>query len=77
MMMRVGGTGYILRRQAHRMLLHHEKVGWPNTCSNLIIRGVGGGYMNGGVGNCSWQFWWELYLRAKVVKVHGSYAMAW
>jgi hypothetical protein len=74
---KVGGIEYILRRQANKRLLHHEKVGWPNTCSNLVIGGVGSGYMSGGVGSCLRQFWWELYLRAKVGKKHGSYARAW
>jgi hypothetical protein len=50
---RAGGIRYILKRQAYgKRLLHHEKVGRPNT-SNPITRGVGGGYIIGGVNSCS------------------------
>lgn len=36
--------------------------------SNLVIRIMGGGNINGGAGDYSRQFWWALYLRAKVGK---------
>jgi hypothetical protein len=49
-------------------------VGWPNM-SSLVTWKLGGGNINGGVGDCSRWFWWALfYSRVKVGEVHGSWA---
>ncbi len=69
---RAYGIGYIMRRQVHKKgLLRHEKVGCPSA-SNPIAGEAGSEGISGGDGGCSRWFWWELFSRAKVGKVHGS-----
>ncbi len=70
--MKACGTGYIMRRQVRRkVLLHHEKVGCPSA-PNPIVGKVRSEGISGGDGGCSRRFWWALFSRAKVGKVHGS-----